>query len=1306
VPLGADPVACSNGCSATEGWAVSQLDLDAQRLGVGTLQPFASRLALSWLRDDPAVRYRTMPGTMVFADISGFTRLTERLAAKGRFGAEEMSEHLDLVLSALLTEASAYGGWLVKWGGDALLLMFDDSSGAPDAARACAAADAMRSVMADVGRLDTSVGRVRLRMSVGVHSGTFEFLLLGQRHRELLVTGEAATTTATLEATAEAGEIVVSPATAGRLPAQCRGQAKGDGLLLAAPPAAVGASAPVARFSDDEVRLLIPDLVAEHLVAGGGSGEHRQVAVAFVEFRGVVELQRVRGPAGVVEALEHLVDVTQQACHRFRVSFHETDIGPDGGKFMLVSGAPLALADPCEALLCVARDVVDNPGALSVRVGVTTGRVFTGAVGPAYRRSYSVKGDVVNLAARIMGKSQAGQIWATPEVVSRSRTQFAATELAPFAVKGKKAPVTAYAVGPPVSRVGADTEIPMTGRIAELVTMWAAALQAEKHTGSVVEILGDPGSGKSRLIAETRHLATGFAFIAVGAEPYRAATPYAAIRPILQQALGLGTGDAETLRARLAAWSAAVAPQLTPWLPLLGVVLDIDLPDTTETREIDAQFRPARIETTIRDALTAALPAPTVIAIDDAQFADEASAGVLRHLAEHIGDRPWLLVVARRLGDADQAAVSDAAVAIELDPLPEDEARALVLADTDDAPLNAHVVDAILERADGNPMFLRELAKAARRVGDVDSLPDSVENVLAAQVGALPPARRDLLRAASVIGMSIDPVLLAEMLASDQRSLIEQLQQLRDFLGPDGRDLRFRQALIHDAAYEGLPYRQRARLHSQLADVLAERSADDGAAPAVLSFHYLQAGRFAEALKAARAAAERAAAAYANVEAETLFARAVAAARKVRGTAAADIASLLENLADVRVRLGAFDRADATYAAVRRLSGADPVVIGRIGMKTARSASQQGKYALALARLSRAERQLAQIPGDDAERLRIDLAVRAADTQFRQGKLAAARATCLDLLSRAHDRRAPDAVAEALGLLDLAELGLGQRGDRGRAERALALYEELGGLLGQARVLNQIGYRAYFDGRWTEAVQLYAQSRDLLARSGDRPNVAVTEVNIAEILIDQGRVTEAEERLRSALQIWRASGARSDAAFAHCLLGRVLARQGDYDAGRAMLAEARAEFLAQGARTDVVEADTYLAECRLAEGRHGEALALASTTLTAARALSELPVQAPLLHRIIGACLDAAGQHAEAAEAYATGLAVARKREAAHEIAFTLTAIAARSRLTGIAAAPDGVAEAREIRSQLGLVVDVRDRSVSAQDEGRRSPRG
>src|SRR5581483_906317 len=98
--------------------------------------------------------------------------------------------------------------------------------------------------------------------------------------------------------------------------------------------------------ADGDATDLLPELVVQHLMAGGGNGEHRPVAVGFLEFSGMARAVRKAGRSGVVDALEHVVDVTQRACQRYRVSFHETDISADGGKVMLVAGAPLGLDDP------------------------------------------------------------------------------------------------------------------------------------------------------------------------------------------------------------------------------------------------------------------------------------------------------------------------------------------------------------------------------------------------------------------------------------------------------------------------------------------------------------------------------------------------------------------------------------------------------------------------------------------------------------------------------------------------------------------------------------------------------------------------------------------------------------------------------------------------------------------------------------------------------------------------------------------------------------------------------------------------
>lgn len=1257
------------------------------RAEASALGPFVSELAREWVRDSPAATSRRLSGTLVFADISGFTRLTERLAAKGRFGAEEMSDHLDLVLSDLLEAAYAHGGWLVKWGGDALLLMFQ---GPQHVRRACAGSAAMRASMRQVGLLTTSVGRVRLRMSVGVHTGVFDFAFLGPVHRELLITGRAATVTARLEAAADAGEILLSPRTAAELPEQCRGQRKSNGVLLARAPECTLPD-PADRAGDADVAGLLPELVFDHLRAGGGSGEHRQVAVGFLEFSGMSRLRRNRGAAALVDALDHVVDLTQQVCQRYDVSFHETDIAPDGGKVMLVAGAPHGVDEPAEAMLCTMRQVLDGAGALSLRAGVTMGRAFTGAVGPDFRRSYSVKGDVVNLAARLMGKAPNGSLWTLPAVTDASRTRFALGALPAFMVKGKAAPITAVDIGPPSERSAMAADLPLIGRDEEISVLDDALARARSGAGGCVEILGDAGTGKTRLLAEARQRADGMTVVAAAGEPFRTASPYAVVRSLLLDATGLAEHLLTEIPDAMREWTRSRRPDLEPWLPLLGTVLQTTFPETQQTADLATEFRGERLRSVILEVLAAALPGPALLVVDDMQFADPASRDALRHLINLVADHPWLLVIASRSESATDPTSDARPEPIALPPLNTEAAIVLVCADTDDAPLQPHVLNAVVERGAGNPLFLRQLASTAHGVTDAADLPDSVETLVAVQIDRLPPAARDVLRAAAVIGMHVHRSLLAELFPGqpDPGAIDAAVDQLTEFLGPEGTELRFRQAVIRDAAYDGLPYRRRAALHARLAELLDTRAGLSDAGAAVRSLHHFHAGADAAALPLSRHAADRASAAYANVEAAVLYQRALTSARRLRGVAAVERAALLERLGDVQVRLGEYDDSDVSYAAARRLLRGDPLPAAKIGMKTARSASQRGDYELTFRRLRRVEQLLAMVDDPAADEVRLEVRMRAGFTQFRRGQLSEARDSFLAVLAGSDGSTQPDMLADALGMLDVVETGLGITPDGRRSRRALRLYKRLEGLAGQARIHNQLGYRAYFDGRWDDAVTAYRQAQQLYRRLGDLPNAAVNDANVAEILVDQGHLDEAEVALQQALRIWRASGANNDAAFGFALLGRVHSRQGRYDEAEQLIGEARRRFSDQGAQTEVIDADAYLAECLLLRGRPAEALRKAAATLAAAGRLSDQPTQAPLLYRIVATSHDALGDHDAADTAFGQALELARRRKADHELTFTVAAMAARARRNGQLMDAALVSEAIPLQRRLGVVVDL-----------------
>jgi class 3 adenylate cyclase len=179
-----------------------------------TLAPYLPRLVRAWSEEPGSPRARVVEGSLVSVDISGFTALAERLQAKGKAGAEELVTRISDVFDALIAVSERHGGDVLKFRGDALLLLF---AGDRHPERACGAASDMQWTIEAVGLAESSVGPVELRMSAGVHSAPCHCFLTREPHRELLVAGPAATRVFELEDLANAGEIVVSADTAAAL---------------------------------------------------------------------------------------------------------------------------------------------------------------------------------------------------------------------------------------------------------------------------------------------------------------------------------------------------------------------------------------------------------------------------------------------------------------------------------------------------------------------------------------------------------------------------------------------------------------------------------------------------------------------------------------------------------------------------------------------------------------------------------------------------------------------------------------------------------------------------------------------------------------------------------------------------------------------------------------------------------------------------------------------------------------------------------------------------------------------------------
>ena len=348
---------------------------------------YLPRLTIRWLADEPDTRVQAIEATAVFVDVSGFTAMSERLARTGKLGAEEVADVIGDVFARLLTTAYDNGGSLLKFGGDALLLLF---RGDEHQVRGVRAAAGMRAALRSLGPIPTSVGKVRLRVSAGVHSDTFQCFLVGDTHRELIIAGPAMTTTVAMEAFAESGETVVSPTTAAFLPAGLLGEPRGDGFLLkggASLPEASGLRLPDRELHEGQLLAGIPVALREHVLSSDADSEHRRATVAFIGYHGVDDLLAREGAEVVCDHLEWLVSSVQAACEAHGVTFLGTDVDRDGGKIILVAGAPTAAGEDEQRLLLAACEVRDAAAALPIQIGVSSGALFAGGVGPPYRRT-------------------------------------------------------------------------------------------------------------------------------------------------------------------------------------------------------------------------------------------------------------------------------------------------------------------------------------------------------------------------------------------------------------------------------------------------------------------------------------------------------------------------------------------------------------------------------------------------------------------------------------------------------------------------------------------------------------------------------------------------------------------------------------------------------------------------------------------------------------------------------------------------------------------------------------------------------
>ncbi|MEI7768481.1 MAG: tetratricopeptide repeat protein [Chloroflexales bacterium] len=1069
---------------------------------------------------------------LLLADISGFTALTERLAGRGPQSAEELTTLLNAYFSRMIELLSAEGGEVVQFSGDALLASFAyaDESLAQNVRRAWQAADWMQAAMAEFSTLQTSAGPVDLGMKIAIGAGEIMALSIGGilNRWQYIIVGDPLLQVAEAEACAQRGAIMLSRAARELLsetPLAPR-------PLIAPQPPAISAQLIAALCAH------IPGAVNYRLFDGQSDwlAELRCMSVVFLGIAGL----RYETPADLA-ALQQAMTALQQTIYRYEGSLNKLLVDDKGMISLITFGAPpfAHTDDPLRAVRCALDlQALADRLALRLMIGITTGQVFAGPVGSGVRREYTVIGEAVNLAARLMQIAGRGGIICDHTTYMATRNDLIWDTLAPQTVKGHVAAVRCYRPTRSL-RARGSTGAPhrMIGRAAEvgqILPVFDAVVAGQTR---VLILEGEAGIGKTRLFLHLAQHASeqGLVTFYGGGDSIDQQTPYLAWRAIFCSYFDLDRltdTSQEIQRSHVIERLTEIAPQMIERAALLNDLLNLGIPESALVNAMDPKLRHASLTAMLIDLLVLwATERPLVLALEDAQWLDPLSWKLAERVARTLQHTPLLLVL---IHHPLQAMPPDHPLHqlrrlpyhfdLTIQPLSPTEVVHVAAARIGAHALPQPITTLIEQTAGGNPFVAEELALSlieadvisvtdgqCRQKRDLAelSIPDTVQGLVLSRMDRLGPTEHLTLKVAAVIGRVFGAPILEEiypahlgdgglhramgrLISADMVGLLQSYSHLRSHT--------FKQAITQEVAYSTLLQAQRRELHARVAHIYEEQPVEE--LPdlyALLVHHWHLAGDRQRELYYADLAARKFAAEYANQAALTYLSRALE----------------LSNEAPQRYEL-----------LWMRLQ-----IHERIGERDAQRSDLE---------------QLEQMAEHDGDDKRAQICNAWADYY----RVVSDYPTAVVALERARSYTGEAHNAIHARTLTLWGQVLEYQGDylaaRGHYEQALVIYRALDYPRGEANNLQNLGNVSWYLGDYSAA---HTYDLDVLAirrKSGDRGGEAICLANLAQTAIRCGDSTAARTYQQQALSVAEMIGDRGSEAFIHGVIGEGFLISGDY----------------------------------------------------------------------------------------------------------------------------------------------------------------
>ncbi|HEX4962021.1 MAG TPA: AAA family ATPase [Thermoanaerobaculia bacterium] len=592
------------------------------------------------------------------------------------------------------------------------------------------------------------------------------------------------------------------------------------------------------------------------------AGERRQVTVVCCELVGT------DGPSGAPQALDP--EALQELMLRLRAladgvtKRYDGHLGSALGshRLLIYFGYPQAHEDNARRAVRAALELADQvtqmsaasdqgrPAFLALKAGVHTGSAVV-AVPPQGQEP--TLGSTLDLAMALQSLAEPGQVIVSPATSSLIEKNFMLAALPTIQVPGLGTPLIPRQVLEPMDspEVSSAGLLPLVGREQELELLLSRWHLAREGNGQVILISGEVGIGKSRLVLGLRErLEHGTVqWWSCSGSPYTQSSPLQPVVGLLRRILLRPEGAPPLDQLASALQEVGLAEAVPLFAPLLDLPLDDRYPAPPLSPE---RQREKTLEALAAWVVETAERQPLVLLIEDLHWLDPTTLTWLNRLMDQMASAPLLLLLTPRPNTLEAFWEPHAHLSqITLTPLNDTESERLIDRVAGEHSLPAAVRRQIVARTDGVPLFLEELTKAvleSHESGERQELPATLRDSLAARLDRLGTAK-EIAQVAAVIGRVFSFELLAAVCSCDEPALQQELRRLvqaelvyRKGFGAQARYL-FKHALVQDAAYESLLKRERQRIHRQIAEALASRSAETAeTTPEILAHHYTEAG--------------------------------------------------------------------------------------------------------------------------------------------------------------------------------------------------------------------------------------------------------------------------------------------------------------------------------------------------------------------------------------------------------------------------------------------------------------------------------